>query len=379
MKKAIWVVLLLVALFIVVRVVLPPLFLPSSIATIATVAGIWDVGDFSGDGGAATAARLNEPYDVAVDSAGNLFIADEDNHRIRKVDTVGIITTVAGSGAIGHLNGSFSGDGGAATAAQLDSPGGIAIDSAGNLFIADTGNARIRKVDTTGIITTVAGNGSSGFSGDGGAATAAQLSFPFKVAVDSAGNLFIADWGDHRIRKVNTAGIITTVAGTGTWGFSGDGGPATSAQLSRPEGIAVDNTGNLFIADSDNHRIRKVDTSGIITTVAGSGTASWNNGGFSGDGRRATAAQLNRPKGISVDSVGNLFIADSRNYRIRKVNTDGIITTVAGSDDFSLFADGVTTTAEPLRATDVVVDSAGNLFIAEFLTSRVRKVTFLDN
>ena len=244
-----------------------------------------------------------------MDGAGNLFIADYDNSRIRKVDTNGIITTVAGDGSAG-----CSGDGGAATNAMLAGPVGVAVDAAGNLFIADYSDQRIRKVDTNGIITTVAGNGGAGFSGDGGAATNASLYNPNGVAVDGAGNLFIADDYNQRIRKVDTNGIITTVAGDGSEWFSGDGGAATSATLAYPTAVAVDGAGNLFIAEAGNSRIRKVNTSGIITTVAGNGSE-----GFSGDGGEATNAGFNYPLGVAVDGTGHLFIADAENDRIRKV------------------------------------------------------------
>ena len=268
-----------------------------------------------------------------MDGAGNFFIADRFGRRIRKVDGAGILTTVAGTGARG-----FSGDGGPATDAALNSTNGVAVDGAGNLFIADSGNNRIRKVDGAGIITTVAGGGGRGFSGDGGPATAAALRFPLGVAVDGAGNLFIADSSNNRIRKVDGAGIITTVAGTGAFGFSGgrtghgcsfglprgrgggwsrqsgDGGPATDAALGFPEGVAVDGAGNLFIANASSRRIRKVDGAGTITTVAGTGAF-----GFSGDGGPATAAALASPIGVAVDGAGNLFIADEDNRRIRAV------------------------------------------------------------
>jgi sugar lactone lactonase YvrE len=224
----------------------------------------------------------------------------------------------------GVLASGFGGDGGPATAAELFSPETVAVDAAGNLFIGESGNHRIRKVTPDGLITTVAGNGTSGFSGDGGAATAAQLAFPRGVAVDTAGHLYIGEGeSGNRIRKVSPNGIITTVAGNGTAGFSGDGGPATSAQISNPRSVAVDAAGNLFIVDTHNHRIRRVSSNGIITTVAGNGT-----GGFSGDGGPATAAQLNFPQDVIVDMTGNLFIADL-NDRIRKVSPDGVITTLA--------------------------------------------------
>src|SRR5208282_1432049 len=220
----------------------------------------------------------------------------------------GIITTVAGNGTAG-----YSGDGGAATNAKLYWPSGVAVDATGNLFIADYVNNRVREVGANGIITTVAGGGSNGL-GDGGAATNAELYYPAGVAVDATGSLFIADEGSQRIRKVGSNGIITTVAGNGTQGYSGDGGAATNAELYLPTGVAVDASGNLFIVDSGNNVIRKVGTNGIIATVAGNGT-----GGYSGDGGAATTAELSFPKGVAVDATGNLFIADYYNNRIRKV------------------------------------------------------------
>ncbi len=265
---------------------------------------------FSGDGGAATNASLAYPRGVAVDSVGNLFVADYENNRIRKAGTNGIITTLAGNGSYG-----FSGDGGAATNASLYYPYGVAVDNVGNLFIADSDNDRIREVGTNGIITTVAGNGNSGFSGDGGAATNTSLYYPYGVAVDSVGNLFIADSDNDRIREVSTNGIITTVAGNGSYGFSGDGGAATNASLYYPYGVAVDSVGNLFVADNDNERIREVGTNGIITTVAGNGSH-----GFYGDGNVATNASIYSPYGVAVDNLGNLFIADCYNDRIRQVS-----------------------------------------------------------
>src|ERR1019366_9345320 len=219
------------------------------------------------------------------------------DNRIRKVSN-GVITTVAGNGTSGNI-----GDNGPATGAQLNYPTGVAVDSAGNLYIADQYNHRIRKV-SNGVITTVAGSGTAGFSGDNGPATSAQLYYPAGVAVDAAGNLYIADQYNHRIRKVSN-GVITTVAGSGTAGFSGDNGPATSAQLSGPGGVAADSAGNLYIADTSNYRIRKV-SNGVITTAAG--------GGSGGDNGPATSAQLNYPAGVAVDSAGNLYIADDVLY-----------------------------------------------------------------
>jgi sugar lactone lactonase YvrE len=329
---------------------------------ISTVAGN-GANSYSGDGGAATNAELSDPFGVAVDAIGNLFIADTDNQRIRKVGTNGIITTVAGGGKNGL------GDGGAATNAELNGPVGVAVDAAGNLFIADSSNARIREVGTNGIITTVAGNGTGGFSGDGGAATNAELAYPDGVAVDATGNLFIADEVNERIRKVETNGIIYTVAGNGTNSYSGDGGAATNAELYYPDGVAVDATGNLFIADEVNERIRKVETNGIIYTVAGEGTH-----GYSGDGGAATNAELYYPAGVAVDAIGNLFIGDSVNQRIREVETNGIITTLAGGGNNGLGDGGAATNAELSDPFAVAVDAIGSLFIADEANQRIRKV-----
>ncbi len=316
---------------------------------ISTVAGK-EISAFGGDGGPATSASLSSPLKVAVDSSGNLFIADSSSHVIRKVDTSGNISTVAGTTAP-----TFGGDGGPATSAHLNFPSDVAVDFSGNLFIADRNNHRVRKVDTSGNISTVAGTGNSGFSGDGGPATSAQLQAPRGIVADSSGNLFIADSGNSRIRKVDTSGNVSTVAGTGT---------------SDPRGVAVDSSGNLFIADSGNSRIRKVDTSGNVSTVAGTAT-----GGFSGDGGPATNAQLGGPWGVVVDSSGNLFIADTFNERIRKVDTSGNISTVAGTGTHEYGGDGGPATSAQLSfPSGVAVDSSGNLFIADSSNHRIRKV-----
>jgi hypothetical protein len=337
---------------------------PSLVGTITAVAGTGANG-FGGDNGPATAAVISSPEGVAVDSNGNLFIADAANHRVREVTSSGIITTVAGNGG----NGS-GGDGGPATAAQLASPVGVAVDNNGDLFIVDQDTNTVRKVVlSTGQISTVAGNGTPGFSGDNGPAVAAQLSFPEGVAVDSSGNLYIADTLNNVIRKVTPSGTITTVVGTGTLGSAGDGGQATSAELANPFGITVDNQGDLFIADFANSRIRKVNSSGIISTVAGNGSQ-----GFSGDGGSATAAALNNPSSVAVDKNGNLFIADINNNLIREV-TSGIITTVAGNGSQGFGGDGgAGTSAKLFFPQGVAVDGNGDLFIADLGNRRVRVV-----
>ncbi|MDF1592253.1 MAG: hypothetical protein P1P89_12110 [Desulfobacterales bacterium] len=335
---------------------------------IDTVAGTGVVGG-SGDGGLATQARLNAPRGVAVDAAGNLYIADTKNHRIRKVDTNGIIATIAGR-SCGYYGG-YSGDGGPATQACLNNPSRVVADASGNLYIADTYNHCIRKVDTSGIITTVAGNGNYGFNGDGGPATQAQLYYPSGVAVDVAGNLFIADLRNYRIRKVDTNGIITTVAGTGIEGYSGDGGVATQAKLHYLSDVALDVSGNIYI--TTYKRIRKIDNTGIITTVAGNG-----NYGFNGDGIPATQAWLTYTGGIDIDTSGNLYFTDNSNHRIRKVDTSGTITTVAGNGKFSfsvLVGDGGPATQAEVRAPqDVAVDASGDFYLPELYLNRIRKV-----
>ena len=339
---------------------------PEALRTITTIAGTGEFG-FSGDGGPAVEAELYDPFGVAVDSAGNVYIADSRNHRIRKVDSTGTITTIAGTGEFG-----FSGDGGPAVEAELRRPYGVAVDSAGNVYIADSSDHRIRKVDSTGTITTIAGTGAFGFSGDGGPAVEAELRSPGGVAVDSAGNVYIADVNDHRIRKVDSTGTITTIAGTGEFGFSGDGGPAVEAELRRPRGVAVDSAGNVYIADSSDHRIRKVDSTGTITTIAGTGEF-----GFvsTDDGGPAAAARLAFPYGVAVDSAGNLYIADAANRRIRKIDSTGTITTIAGTGEFGFSGDGGPAVEAELRSPGgVAVDSAGNVYIADVNDHRIRKV-----
>jgi len=329
----------------------------NSAGTITTVAGNGTTG-FSGDGGPAVLAQLDQPIAVAVDASGNIFIADQHNNRIRMVNAAGIITTVTG-GTPG-----FSGDGGPAASAQISNPGGVAVDRAGNLFIADIGNSRIRVVNPAGIIGTLAGNGTVGFSGDGGPATSAQFVVPLDVSVDAAGNLFIADQGNYRIREVNAAGVIDSRAGT-----SDDGRPASFAQFFFPNTVAADGAGNVFVADTDMHRIRKINPAGIMTNFAGNGSA-----GFSGDGGPAASAQLYYPAAITLDAAGNLYIADTRNERVRKVTPDGIITTIAGSIGRPLGDGGPAVQARVTEPDGVAVDQNGNVFIAEAAGNRIRRV-----
>jgi sugar lactone lactonase YvrE len=325
---------------------------------------------FSGDGGPATSASLGSPSGVAVDASANLYIADFSS-RVRKVSSSGTITTVAGDGKQG-----FSGDGGPATSASLNNPNGIAVDASGNLFIADTDNNRIRKVSASGVISSVAGNGNAGFSGDGGEATAASLNQPRGVAVDSSGNLFIADASNSLIRKLSPNGIISTVAGDGN-AFTctsssctpahGDGGPATSAGLLFPDGVIADAYGDLFIADTVNERVRKVSPNGIITTVAGNGEQS-----STGDGGPATSASV-QPYAVAVDASGNLFIADYADNVVRRVSVTGVISTVAGNGKSGFSGDGGPATSASVNPVDVAVDASGDLFIADFGNNRIRE------
>ena len=320
---------------------------------------------------------------IAIDASGNLYLA---GLTINKIDTKGIVTRIAGNGTYG-----YSGDGGPATEAALGVPRGLAVDDLGNVYIADSGNNRIRKIDTRGIITTVAGVSyaegnyyTQGYSGDGGPAVEARLRYPQDVAVDAQGNLYIADTVNDVIRKVDPNGIITTVAGKyrGTWGcgLGGDGGPAVEARLAIPSGVAIDADGNLYIADNANHRIRKVDKSGIITTIAGSGPTcipSGGNGGYGGDGGLATEARLNMPYDIDVDAYGNVYIADAWNSRIRKVDTSGVITTVAGNGAVGYGGDGGPAVESQLyHPYGVAVETSGAIYIADTLWNhRVRKMS----
>ena len=292
-------------------------------------------GSLSATGTPATSVPLNFPTGVALNSTGEVLIATNNSNYVVKVDNAGLIVHIAGTGS-----GFYSGDGGPATAAEVNTPTGGAADAAGNIYFADSWNQRIRKVSTSGIITTVAGNGTYGFSGDGGPATAATLADPISVTADAAGNLFIVDKGNHVIRKVNTAGIITRVAGTGTSGYNADGISALGSRLNTPEAVAVDAAGNLYIADFYNNRVRKVSTTGIISTIAGTGVY-----GFSGDGGPATDAQVQYPAGVAVDAAGNVYISDQNSHRIRMINTAGIITTIAGTGAPAFNGDGLNATA----------------------------------
>ncbi len=333
---------------------------------ISTIAGTPAAFGYTGDGGPAISAKFYGPYGVASDRQGNIYIADAFYQVVRKVSTTGIITTFAGNGVQG-----FSGDGGPASSAQLDTPYGLIVDTLGNVYIGDIGNNRIRKVSTSGIITTIAGTGVMGFSGDGGPASSAQISMAYRLAVDESGNLFFPDYLNNRIRKISNTGIITTIAGNGVSGNSGDGGPAIAASTDPPYAITVDVLGNVYFSNYFTHYIRKISTTGIITTIAGTGTS-----GFSGNGGPAISAQLNNPEGLKADACGNLFIAESGNFIVRKINAAGIISTVAGNNTSGFSGDGGLATAASMQyAMDIALDSAGNLYIADHDNYVIRKVT----
>ncbi|WP_179714419.1 NHL domain-containing protein [Nocardioides lianchengensis] len=330
---------------------------------IRTIAGSRTPG-FSGDGGAATSASLNYPSNLAVDAAGNVYVVDNGNNRIRKVAADGTITTVAGTGV-----GGFSGDGGPATSAQLNNPYSVAVDAGGTIFIGDDGNNRIRKVDAQGTITTYAGTGTSGFSGDGGPATLANLRVA-SMAIDAAGTVYFTDQGNGYVRKIAPDGIITTIAGSGTSGYSGDGGPGTSARIRSPYGVGVDAAGNVYFAEISNHVIRKVTPQGIISTYAGTGVA-----GSTGNGGQATLARLSTPGGMAVDASGNVFFNQFGTNQVRKVAPDGIISTVAGTGTAGYSGDGGPSTSAQLNDTEgLAIDTAGNLYLADSSNNVVRRV-----
>jgi len=318
----------------------------------------------SGDGGPATIASMNAPWGLAVDAVGNVYVSDIAANRVRKVSPTGIITTFAGNGS------GYGGDGGPATAAGISGPTGIATFGT-DVFIAENGSSRIRKVNAAGIITTYAGIGIAGHSGDGGPATLAKISTPDGIGVDLAGNIYIPDQGTNYVRKVNTSGIIATIAGNGTSGYSGDGGPATLAQLNLPDEITADPAGNVYFTDFMNNVIRKIDLAGIITTYGGTGVA-----GFGGDGGPATAALLSGASGINCDASGNIYFADTYNERVRKITPAGIISTIAGSGTAGFSGDGGDPVLAELNYPNTPgADAAGNIYIGEMNNRRIRKIT----
>ncbi|HKQ77989.1 MAG TPA: hypothetical protein VJ810_30105, partial [Blastocatellia bacterium] len=328
-------------------------------------AGTGGAGD-SGDGGPAIAARLS-PFGLAVDAAGNLLVADDEAHRVRRITPGGTINAFAGNGALGA-----SGDGAGAVNAAMNVPQDVVVDAAGNVYISDSNNHRVRRVAPNGVITTYAGTGVPDFGGDGGPAAQARLSLPTGLALDSAGNLYIADSGNARVRKVTAStGVITTVAGNGLVGFSGDGGQATEATFKLPFGVAVDRNGALYICDTRDNRIRRVGTNGVITTICGTGVA-----GYNGDGRPALGAQIGSGGFMTTDSDGNLYFADFLNHRIRKITVStGIITTIAGTGIAGTFGDGSDPASMQIfLPTDVALGPGGVIYVADWGNFRIRKI-----
>jgi len=345
-----------------------PLFTKAQIIT--TIAGD-GINSYSGDGGPATSADIWYPWGLATDHAGNTWFAGSyylttAYNNIRIINASGIVSSFAGSAAPG-----FSGDGGPATAALLNYPMGLAHDNSGNLFILDWYNYRVRKVNAAGIITTIAGNGINDYTGDGGPATNAALYAPYAITCDGSGNVFFGQFHNYVIRKIDASGIITTIAGNGSAGFSGDGGPATLAKMGEIYGLATDNSGNLYIADYDNNRIRKVNSSGIISTIAGTGIP-----GFSGDGGPATSADI-YPLCLVIDTAGYLSFTDFDNSRVRRIDPSGTIKTVGGTGAFAYSGDGGPATAASLNyPSGIGLNPSDNIILTDWANYRLRLITF---
>ncbi len=334
---------------------------------ITTVAGNGSI-SYTGDGGPATAAGLYTAFGVAADGLGNFYLSDSHYGVIRKINASGIITTVAGTGTYG-----YSGDGGPATAAQMGAITTLVADSYGNLYVPDNDNGRIRKISTSGIITTIAGTGFLGYAGDGGPATAAMISGSDCITIDVFGNIYYGD--NERIRKISSSGIISTIAGNGTTGFSGDGGPATAASMYLPSGVVTDGAGNVYFSDEYNNRIRKINSYGIMSTIAGTGPYGGIAGSFGGDGGPAISAHLYAPVGLARDAYGNIYFDDNVNNRICKINPSGIISTIGGNGSTGYSGDGgPATNAQIYVSYELAMDYAGNLLLADVSNRRIRKI-----
>ena len=318
---------------------------------VTTLAGSGTAGFADGTG---STAQFNGPYGMAVDSSGTVYVADLYNNHIRKITPAGVVTTLAGSGTAGFADGTGS-------AAQFDSPFGVAVDSSGTVYVGDAKNHRIRKITPTGVVTTLAGSGTAGFAD--GTGSSAQFYFPAGVAVDSSGMVYVADSNNDRIRKITPAGVVTTLAGSGVAGFAD--GTGSAAQFNSPYGVVVDSAGTVYAADTYNQRIRKITSAGAVTTLAG-GTA----GSADGTG---SAAQFNSPYGVAVDSSGTVYVGDLGNQRIRKITSAGVVTTLAGSG-VAGFADGTGSAAKFYWPEGVAVDSSGTVYVGDTYNNRIRKI-----
>ena len=321
-------------------------------ALVTTLAGSGVAGFADGTG---TAAQFNRPQGVAVDSSGTVYESDFYNSRVRKITPAGVVTTFAGSGVQGYADG-------AGTAAQFITTFGVAVDSSGTVYVADFSNHRIRKITPAGVVTTLAGSGVAGYAD--GTGTAAQFNGPEGVAVDSSGTVYVGDSINHCIRKISPAGVVTTLAGSGVAGYAD--GTGTAAQFNRPDGVAVDSVGTVYVGDPMNHRIRKITPTGIVTTFAGSSVAGYADG-------TGTAAQFITPDGVAVDSSGTVYVADFSDHRIRKITPAGVVTTLAGSG-IAGYADSTGTTAQFNGPPSLAVDSAGTVYVADSINHRIRKI-----
>jgi sugar lactone lactonase YvrE len=332
--------------------------------TVSTVAGGGRSGDLDGTGGVNGTAEFRNPNGVAADSAGNLYVADYSNARIRKIDAAGVVTTLAGNGTPGFADGT----GGRSGTAEFNGPFGVAVDSSGNVFVADSGNNRIRKIDPSGNVTTVAGDGTSGFLD--GAAVSARFWAPFGVAVSATGVLYVADRANNKIRMIDSAGMVSTLSGTGALGDrDGTGGPNGTSEFAQPTGLAVDLTGHVYVADYSSHRIRKLDANGNTITLAGNGQSGFHDG----SGGPAGDAQFGAPISVTIDASGNVYVADGGNNRLRMIAPDGSTTTVAGSGQ-PAFADGVGKRAEFSDPSAVAIGPTGLIFIADTGNNAIRQV-----
>ena len=321
---------------------------------LSTLAGSGTAGFANGRG---TAARFNRPTGVFVDSSGNVYVADYYNNRIRRITAAGVVTTLAGSGTRGHRDG-------IGTVARFNYPSDVAVDSAGDVYVADNLNHRIRKIEVAKAVTTLAGSGTADFAN--GRGTAAQFNNPYGVAVDSAGNIYVADRENHRIRKITAAGVVSTLAGSGTGGFAN--GRGASARFKYPTGVVVDSAGNIYVADEYNHRIRKIEVAKVVTTLAGNGREGHRDG-------TGAAARFKDPAGVAVDSAGNVYVADYGNHRIRKITAAGVVSTLAGSGTGG-HRDGTGTATWFYSPSGVAVDSAGNIYVADRRNNRIRKMEY---